>query len=129
MQSWARWVGWALLGGIMIAGAALPVGARTEREGRPAVAVMVRFGDSLWTLAREHGDPRRDVRDVVGAMMRLNRVQPGELQPGSVIAIPAEYAKASDANVLLPLRGTTVSALVQEGGDCGILPRAASQRR
>jgi hypothetical protein len=52
--------------------------------------VEVRYGDSLWTIAREHGDPDRDVRDIVWQIEQVNDVDAGDLQPGSEITIPAE---------------------------------------
>jgi len=50
------------------------------------------YGDSLWTIAQRCGDPSRDVREVVDAMIVENRVDPGHLQPGETLRIPAEYA-------------------------------------
>jgi hypothetical protein len=80
---------WAALGVGALLAATLPVAARPTRTHTSPRVVAVQHGDSLWTLARQHGDPRRDVRDVVAEMMRVNAVDPGELQPGSTIVIPA----------------------------------------
>jgi Tfp pilus assembly protein FimV len=59
---------------------------------RPPCLVCVDYGDSLWTIAREYGDPNRDVREIVAAIRRANDVDPGRLRPGRVLAIPSEYA-------------------------------------
>jgi hypothetical protein len=50
----------------------------------------VQYGDSIWTLARRYGDPRRDVRAVVAEIGRANGVNAAELQPGQRLLIPAE---------------------------------------
>jgi nucleoid-associated protein YgaU len=54
----------------------------------------VKYGDSLWTIARQYGDPNRDVREVVDAISKENGVEPGRLQPGETLRIPAEYLAA-----------------------------------
>ncbi len=77
--------------------AAFPVlaggaGGRTPEvpQEQFSLLVEVRYGESLWTLAREHGDPERDVRDLVWRIRRANGVEAGRLRPGSTITIPAE---------------------------------------
>ncbi len=90
MRARPRWGRVALVGGVVTL-AAWPVAARTDQAPAPPAPpqrVLVRYGDSLWTLAREHGDPRRDVRAVVAEIARANRVEAGELQPGQVLVIP-----------------------------------------
>jgi Tfp pilus assembly protein FimV len=79
--------------------ASVPVAARTTREAQrplvaPPLAVRVKYGDSLWTIARQYGDPNRDVREVVDAISKENGVEPGRLQPGETLRIPAEYLAA-----------------------------------
>lgn len=91
MRRRPRWGRWGLLAGVAITLGAVPVGARTERAApRPPLRVEVRYGDSLWTLARRYGDPSRDVRDIVAEVMRANSISPQELQPGVELVIPAE---------------------------------------
>jgi len=65
-------------------------------EPRPPLSVQVEYGDSLWTIAREYGDPRRDVRAVVAEIRRANGVDPARLQPGSVLVIPAGWVKGDE---------------------------------
>jgi Tfp pilus assembly protein FimV len=76
--------------------AALPAfGVREEAEEfppSPPLLVRVEYGDSLWTIAREHGDPSRDVRETVAAIRHANGVDPGRLRPGAMLLIPLEYA-------------------------------------
>ena len=87
-----RWRWWAALGGLVLAVGALPAAARPDQkiEGPPLV-VEVAYGDSLWTIAREHSDPRWDVREVVAAIREANGVDAGRLQPGARVAIPGKY--------------------------------------
>jgi len=75
----------------VLAVGALPAAARPDQkiEGPPLV-VEVAYGDSLWTLARRYGDPRRDVRETLLKIMRVNQVHPGVLQPGEMLIIPAD---------------------------------------
>lgn len=57
---------------------------------RPGLVVEVVYGESLWTIAREHGDPAQDVRETVWRIRKANGVEAGRLRPGSTITIPAE---------------------------------------
>ena len=87
-------------GTLVIAAAAVWTAAAARPEvpaspPPPPLVVEVAYGDSLWTLAREYGDPDRDVRDVVAAMMAENDVTPERLMPGQRLAIPAPYAARS----------------------------------
>lgn len=88
----ARRAGWMLAGAAL--GALTAVPALGGREGdvppRPPLPVEVRYGDSLWTIAREHGDPGRDIREIVWRIGQANELDSGNLQPGDEIMIPAE---------------------------------------
>lgn len=84
---WARVIG---LGLALGAAGAWPVAARTDRSpSPPPLRVQVRYGDSVWTLARRYGDPHRDVRAVVAEILRANSVDAAALQPGRQLLIPA----------------------------------------
>jgi hypothetical protein len=87
-----RWTGWMLV--CVALGALTAVPALGGRQGdaphRPPLMVEVRYGDSLWTIAREHGDPGRDIREIVWQIGQANEVDPGNLQPGDEIMIPAD---------------------------------------
>ena len=87
-----RWRRWGTLGGVAVGMWLVSAAARPDTPPPPPLVVEVAYGDSLWTLARRHGDPGQDVRDVVTAMMQVNRVTPGRLRPGQRLVIPAEGA-------------------------------------
>ena len=90
---WCRWYRWMALSGVVGALGAFPAlaGGRGEvSEPRPGLVVEVEYGESLWTIAREHGNPAQDVRETVWRIRRANGVDAGRLRPGSRITIPAE---------------------------------------
>lgn len=75
------------------------VGPETPRTG--ARSVVVRAGDCLWELAREHAAPTAtdlDVARLTVAWHEANRAvigpDPDALHPGQVLAVPAEGAVA-----------------------------------
>jgi hypothetical protein len=74
--------------------AAFPALAGSRQQGlegeRPPLLIEVEYGDSLWTIASEHGDPNRDVREIVYFIRKANDVIPADLQPGDMLAIPAD---------------------------------------
>lgn len=53
--------------------------------------VTVLPGDSLWSIAQEVA-PAADPRDVIDAIVRLNALGSAQLDAGTELAIPAEYA-------------------------------------
>jgi len=92
MRRRPRWFRWGLLGVAVGSLTAVPAlgGRDTDAPPRPPLVVEVRYGDSLWTIARQYGDPDRDVREIVWQIQQANDVDASRLQPGSEIALPAE---------------------------------------
>ncbi len=92
MNRQPRWSRWGLLGvalGMLIAAPALG-GRDSASTPRPPLVVEVRYGDSLWTIAKEYGDPERDVRDILWHIRTANALNAGSLQPGDEIKVPAD---------------------------------------
>ncbi len=95
MRGRPRWLRWMLLSAALAILAAFPAvaGGRTgdsaESPPAPPLLVTVRYGDSLWTIAREHGDPARDVREIVYQIRRANGLDSADLRPGMQVQIPA----------------------------------------
>ena len=89
-----RWCRWIVLSGVVGALGAFPAlaGGRgaVPEVPRPGLVVKVEYGESLWTIARDHGNPSQDVRETVWRIRRANGVEAGSLRPGSNITIPAE---------------------------------------
>jgi hypothetical protein len=93
LNRYPRSLRWGLLCiavGVLTAVPALG-GRDAHAPARPPLVVEVRYGDSLWTIAREYGDPDRDVREIVWGIGREDKTDPGNLQPGDEIVIPAEF--------------------------------------
>ncbi len=90
-RRWVRWMVVSLVVGVVAAFPALAGSRQSNPEGaRPPLLIEVEYGDSLWTIAREHGDPNRDVREIVYFIRKANDVTAADLQPGDVLAIPAK---------------------------------------
>jgi LysM repeat protein len=70
-------IGWGLAGG---------VGASTAPAA--AVTVVVRPGDTIWSIAESHV-AGGDVRDEVAQILALNRLSSPIIQPGETLVIPA----------------------------------------
>lgn len=91
MRRRPRWERWISLGVATLAVGVWPVAARTEKpKASPPLRVQVQYGDSVWTIAKRHGDRGRDVRAIVAEMIRVNDVSPAALQPGQCVLIPAD---------------------------------------
>jgi len=68
-------------------GAGVGAGARIG-EG-PYKTVCVSRGDTVWSLAAEHGDDREDIRNIVIAIRKLNRLaSDAQIYPGQTLKIP-----------------------------------------
>ncbi len=57
-------------------------------ESREAKEIVVVAGDTLWSLAAEHGPGRRDIRACVDDIMTLNGLKSPVIQPGQSLYIP-----------------------------------------
>ena len=70
-----------------------PLWARCLGRPGPPVAtvhVVVQPGDTLWTLARQHGPRGADPRRVVSRMERANGLEGALIHPGQVLLVPKE---------------------------------------
>ena len=70
-------IGWALVGG---------VGATTAPTA--AVTVVVRPGDTVWSIAESHAGGG-DVRDEVAQILSANRLNAPIIQVGETLVIPS----------------------------------------
>jgi LysM repeat protein len=57
-------------------------------EYSETTVVYVDSGDSLWGIAREHGDSRYDARDVIDEIQKLNNLPDSTIYPGQKLKIP-----------------------------------------
>lgn len=90
-RRWVRWMVVSLVVGVCAAFPALAGSKQSKAlETRPPLLVEVEYGDSLWTIAKQHGDPTRDVREIVYFIRKTNNVTAVNLQPGDRLAIPAD---------------------------------------
>jgi hypothetical protein len=62
-------------------------GAGGASPGKYVARVMVRPGQSLWTLAEGY-DPDADTRLVIGDIEQLNSLTTDRLQPGEMLWVP-----------------------------------------
>jgi Tfp pilus assembly protein FimV len=83
----------AAIGAIALAAVLLsPLAAGAVRRAeaptsRPQRIVVVRAGDTLWSIARQVR-PEADPRDTVEAILETNPVEAGALVPGQSLAVP-----------------------------------------
>lgn len=50
--------------------------------------IHVSSGDTLWSIAKEYGDSRKDLRDTVQDIMDLNGMSTGNIRAGQELKIP-----------------------------------------
>ena len=50
--------------------------------------VMVRSGDTLWSLAAAHTAGNADVQETIDRIVEVNHLGGGSLQPGRILRIP-----------------------------------------
>jgi len=93
----SHWVGWVLLFLTVGLVAALPAAGGRDRaqHARPPLVVVVKYGESLWTIAEAYREPSLDVRDVVLLIGAANGVDPGKLRPGTKLVVPPSCLPAT----------------------------------
>ena len=52
------------------------------------VSVYVKPGDTLWSIASEHNETKKDVRKLIRDIQRLNEMENAVIQVGDEIIIP-----------------------------------------
>lgn len=52
-------------------------------------AYRVSPGDTVWIIAEEITPPGGDVRDTVGTIKRINRLEGSVIRPGQILEVPA----------------------------------------
>ena len=58
--------------------------------GTETVSYRVRGGDTLWEIAKAHGDDGADPRPGVETIRRLNDLETSVIHPGQVILVPKQ---------------------------------------
>ena len=74
---------------VLIVAAALSTGYATANEPLRTVDVKVMAGDSLWSIAAEHGPSHMDTYEVVREITRINGLDGSLVVAGQVIEVPA----------------------------------------
>lgn len=67
--------------------------AGIDSQFSPGRTVVVRSGDTLWSLAKEHGPAGVDTRAVVDWIRRENGLESALLIPGERVVVPATGGK------------------------------------
>lgn len=77
------------LGGVALNGGGATAGSHA---GATFERVTVESGQSLWQLA-EQVAPAADPRDVIAAIMQVNRMASSDVYPGQELALPPQYTR------------------------------------
>jgi len=56
------------------------------------IEVIVRPGDTIWKIAKDHTDEYKDIREVVYIISKINEIENSIIYSGQVLKIP-EYNK------------------------------------
>ena len=72
----------------MAIGALFPAVALSENSGKAYFEVCVKDGDTLWSLAKEHGSSNMDIREFIYEICALNNIDAASLMVGSYVKIP-----------------------------------------
>jgi LysM repeat protein len=74
-----------------LAACAFRIGAATAAETYvPTHRVVVRSGDTLWSIAGAAAAPGQDVQSVVVELQRINGLVGSQIQAGDVLEVPRE---------------------------------------
>lgn len=83
----------ALAGFLAIGGAPSSAGKEVFVDDKAQhVKVMVRPGESLWKIAKTHGNPKHDIRKVIYEIQKINKLHSSTIHPGQIILVP-QYSK------------------------------------
>jgi LysM repeat protein len=57
------------------------------------IDVIVRPGDTIWKIAKEHTDEHVDIREVVYIISKINEIENSMIYSGQVLKIPSSNKK------------------------------------
>jgi len=77
-----------ILACVIITGSAMGCFTASSKDAIKYTTIQVQAGDTLWNLAREYGSTKKDVREVIYEICKLNDVTAETLQAGQYITIP-----------------------------------------
>lgn len=55
--------------------------------------IEIKTGDTLWGLARKHGEPEGDLRETVDVIQEVNGLEDSRLLPGQLLKVPIAAGK------------------------------------
>jgi len=84
-------IGILLYGGLLLALGAEPGAAKGERPA--GQEYVVAYGDTLWAIAERHQEQagKRDVREMVHTLKKINELDGGYLHPGQKLIVPETW--------------------------------------
>jgi LysM repeat protein len=57
-------------------------------EAGQYIQVIVHPGDSLWKIARNHGNKQNDIRKIIYEIKKINQLESSTIHPGQIILMP-----------------------------------------
>ncbi len=68
----------------------LTLGASARGGDNVCLEYIVKPGDTLWDIAKEHSAGKRDIRRYIYDIMQKNGMEHPDIMPGQVLVIPRE---------------------------------------
>ena len=92
------WLGYAgvMAGSGSIEAVSSWLAARYDEGPVEVREVVVRSGDTLWSIARDHGPASADIRETVDRIRRINGMKDAMVYPGQVLKVPVHVAGEPD---------------------------------
>ena len=87
---WKRAIMLALVALVLICSPLFAWSVSRPNSVVPVARVIVQQGDTLWSIAREYGPAREDVRRIVYRIKQANRLDTSLIHPGDVLLVPQD---------------------------------------
>jgi LysM repeat protein len=65
-----------------------PVFGQSSIETNINQKIIIKTGDTLWSIAREHKDKNQDIRSYIYKVKKLNNLETSIIYAGDVLALP-----------------------------------------
>ena len=66
-------------------------GQSRATEVKEPVTITVKSGDTLWSIADEYCENKRDIRDMICRIKQVNSLSSADLYVGQTLEIPSEF--------------------------------------
>ena len=87
---WVAVIIFIIIGFFIFKGGAAIASISSSKIENQYIEVVILKGDTLWNLVEKYGNPKKDIRQQIYQIQKINDLNPtSHIQPGQILKIPS----------------------------------------